>query len=114
MYGLGSVKETCVFIQLADKSLIYLKGVLQDVLVKVKDHIFPTDFYVLDMGGNDISTIPSDLLIGRPFLSTGKTTGGNLTMEFDGEIVKSSISDVMKHPDDFSSFCSVDFVDPFV
>ena len=34
---------------LADRRYTVLEGVLEDILVKVKDFIFPTDFYVLDM-----------------------------------------------------------------
>lgn len=34
---------------LADRSIIYPYGVLEDVLVKVDGLLFPTDFVVLDM-----------------------------------------------------------------
>lgn len=52
----GSLKEIGVMIQLVDRSLVYLKGVLQDVLVTVKSLIFLADFYVLDISSSDIST----------------------------------------------------------
>ena len=44
-----TLKETKVTVQLADRSIIYPEGVLENVLVKVNDLIFPTDFYVIDM-----------------------------------------------------------------
>ncbi|XP_022865519.1 uncharacterized protein LOC111385368 [Olea europaea var. sylvestris] len=46
---LGPLNETSVVIQLANESNVYPKGLVEDILVKVNDLIFPTDFYVLDM-----------------------------------------------------------------
>ncbi|XP_068662874.1 uncharacterized protein [Aristolochia californica] len=73
-----------VVIQLADRSNAYPKGIVEVVLVQVKDLIFPADFYVLDMENGDQTTI----LLGRPFLKASKTKidvySGTLTMEFDG------------------------------
>ncbi|XP_012852944.1 PREDICTED: uncharacterized protein LOC105972531 [Erythranthe guttata] len=47
--GLGDIKLVSVTLQLADRSLIYPKGIVEDVLVKVYKFIFPADFVVLDM-----------------------------------------------------------------
>lgn len=47
--NLGSLKETSVIIQLADRSNAFPKGVLDDVLVQVNQLIFPADFYVFDI-----------------------------------------------------------------
>ena len=44
---LGPLQPTCITVQLADRSVVYPKGVIEDVLVKVKDLVFPADFYVL-------------------------------------------------------------------
>ena len=49
----GELKETGVVIQLADRSVVYPKGVLEDVLVQVDNLVFPADFYILDMEDND-------------------------------------------------------------
>ncbi|XP_071904263.1 uncharacterized protein [Coffea arabica] len=43
------LKETGIIIQLADRTNAYPDGLVEDVLVKVNDLVFPTDFYVLDM-----------------------------------------------------------------
>ncbi|XP_010241468.1 PREDICTED: uncharacterized protein LOC104586061 [Nelumbo nucifera] len=81
---LGPLNKTGVVIQLVDRSNAYPKGVVEDVLVKVNDLIFPTDFDVLDMDNGDQTT---PILLGRPFLKTFKTKidvhSGTLTMEFD-------------------------------
>ncbi|XP_057811664.1 uncharacterized protein LOC131025901 [Salvia miltiorrhiza] len=47
---IGPLKPTRVVIQLADRSNVYPEGILEDVLVKVEELIFPADFYILDMG----------------------------------------------------------------
>ncbi|XP_050280900.1 uncharacterized protein LOC126721869 [Quercus robur] len=87
---LGPLNKTGVVIQLVDRSIAYPKGVVEDVLVQVNDLVFPTDFYVLDMENGDQTT---PILLRRPFLKTSKTKidvhSGTLTMEFEGEIVKS-------------------------
>nr|XP_027086604.1 uncharacterized protein LOC113708340 [Coffea arabica] len=69
---LGPLKETGIIIQLADRTNAYLDGLVEDVLVKVNDLVFPADFYVLDMD-DDHSPDPSPLLLGRPFMSTAQT-----------------------------------------
>lgn len=35
-------------IQLADRSIVYLVGVLEDILVQVNTLPFPIDFYIID------------------------------------------------------------------
>ncbi|XP_027173018.1 uncharacterized protein LOC113772584 [Coffea eugenioides] len=54
---LGPLKETGIIIQLADRTNAYPDGLVEDVLVKVNDLVFPADFYVLDMD-DDHSPIP--------------------------------------------------------
>ncbi|KAL0322161.1 UNVERIFIED_CONTAM: hypothetical protein Scaly_2512500 [Sesamum calycinum] len=89
--NIGPLKETGVVIQLADRSIVYPKGVLEDILVQVNELIFPADFYVLDMTENT-SPNSTSILLGRPFLKTSKTKidvdAGILSMEFDNEVVK--------------------------
>ncbi|XP_012461433.1 uncharacterized protein LOC105781436 [Gossypium raimondii] len=114
---LGALKDTGLIIQLADRSNAYPDGVLEDVLVQVNELVFPADFYVLDMGPND-NSIDVPLLLGRPFLKTVRTKidvhKGNLTMEFDGEIIKFNIFDAMRYPTDVNSVFTVDVIDNFV
>lgn len=55
------------------------------------------------------------LLLGRPFLKTSKTKidvhEGNLTMEFDGEVIKFNIFDAMRYPSDINNLCAIDTID---
>ncbi|XP_016681347.1 uncharacterized protein [Gossypium hirsutum] len=114
---LGALQDTGLIIQLADRSNAYPDGVLEDVLVQVNELVFPTDFYVLDMGPND-NSIDVPLLLGRPFLKTARTKidvhKGKLTMEFDGGIVKFNIFDAMRYPTDINSVFTLDVIDNFV
>ncbi|KAG8501006.1 hypothetical protein CXB51_003044 [Gossypium anomalum] len=47
--GLGKPKKTRMSIQLADKTIRFPRGIIEDVLVKIDKFIFPVDFVVLDM-----------------------------------------------------------------
>lgn len=53
---------------MADKSLSYHLGMVEDVLVKVDKFIFPADFLVLDMDEDE--EIP--IILCRPFLAREK------------------------------------------
>ncbi|KAA3479686.1 Integrase, catalytic core [Gossypium australe] len=67
--GPGRPKQTRMSIQLADGTIRYPRGVIEDVLVKIDKFIFPNDFAVLDMDKG--SEVP--LILGRPFLATART-----------------------------------------
>jgi len=70
---------------LADCSFSYPYGVLEDVLVKVNDLLFPADFVILDMEEDD----ETPLLLGRPFLATWRALidveMGELMLRFQDE-----------------------------
>ena len=66
---MGQPKQTAFSLHLADRSINYPLGVIEDVLVKVDKFYFPADFFVLDMEEN--SNVP--LILGIPFLATGRT-----------------------------------------
>ncbi|XP_021733039.1 uncharacterized protein LOC110699835 [Chenopodium quinoa] len=110
--NVGPLSKTNVVIQLADRSNAFPMGVSEDVLVQVNELVFPADFYVLDIGDRSDS-VP--LLLGRHFLKASKTKidvhEGNLTMEFDGEMIKFNIFDATKYPNDISNVSSIDSFD---
>ncbi|KAI3748832.1 hypothetical protein L6452_12212 [Arctium lappa] len=66
--GLGEVKPTNMTLQLADRSVKYPYGIVEDVLIKVGKFYFPVDFVVLDMEED----VDVPLILGRPFLATSK------------------------------------------
>jgi hypothetical protein len=53
---------------LAYQSTIYVEDLIQDVLVKVKDLVFPTDFMILDIQKDEEHPI----ILRRPFLITSR------------------------------------------
>ncbi|XP_024022403.1 uncharacterized protein LOC112091896 [Morus notabilis] len=83
--GLGEVTPTTISWQMADRSITYPWGIIEDVLVKVDKFIFPVDFVVLDM--EEDQEIP--IILGRPFLATGRALidvhSGNLTLRVNEE-----------------------------
>ncbi|KAK5772983.1 hypothetical protein PVK06_049285 [Gossypium arboreum] len=66
----------------------------------------------------DNTTGSSNLLLGRPFLSTASTKidirSRTLTMKFDGEIVKFNVYDAISHPSKILSVNRVDIIDSLV
>ncbi|KAI3458765.1 hypothetical protein Pfo_015428 [Paulownia fortunei] len=94
--GIGEVKPSTITLQLADRSLTYLRGVVEDVLVKVDKFIFPADFVVLVM--EEDQEIP--LILGRPFLATGRALidvqRGELTLRINKDEVMFNIYCALK------------------
>ncbi|KAI5328084.1 hypothetical protein L3X38_027480 [Prunus dulcis] len=68
--NLGELQATSVSIQLADRTIRYPKGILEDVLVKVEALILPADFLVLEMEEAPIHDNQLPLILGRPFMAT--------------------------------------------
>ena len=48
--GIVKIKPTTVSLQMADRSIAYREGIIEDVLVKVDKLIFPADFLVIGYG----------------------------------------------------------------
>ncbi|XP_074311405.1 uncharacterized protein LOC141647197 [Silene latifolia] len=113
--GFPPLNKTDVVIQLADRSSIYPRGMVEDVLVEVDHLTFPADFYVLHMEADSRAT---PILLGRPFMKTSKTkidvSNGNLTMEFDGKKLTYNIYDAMKQPSDSHLCYFLDIFEPIV
>ncbi|KAF7802402.1 uncharacterized protein G2W53_041513 [Senna tora] len=81
-----------------DRSIVYPRGVIEDVLVKVDKFIFPADFIVLDY--EEDREVP--IILGRPFLATGRTIidvqKGELKMRVQQEEVTFNVFKAMKLP----------------
>ncbi|CAL9012149.1 unnamed protein product [Prunus brigantina] len=90
--GLGELKATTISLQLADRSVKYPRGIVEDILVQVDKLILPADFVVLDMEEAPIHDRELPILLGRPFMATAKTIidvqNGLLTMTVLGETVQ--------------------------
>ncbi|CAL2228629.1 unnamed protein product [Prunus armeniaca] len=118
LLDLGELKKTSVSIQLADRSIKYPKGVLEDVLVKVNELIFPADFLVLEMEEVPIPGKDLPLILGRPFMRTVMTKidvyEGTFTMAFDEETVEFKVFDALKYPNNDHACFSIDVLEQMV
>nr|XP_016455890.1 PREDICTED: uncharacterized protein LOC107779903 [Nicotiana tabacum] len=66
--GIGQLRATSMRLQMADRIMKRLFGIIDDVIVRVDKFILPTDFMILDCEVN--YEVP--IILGRPFLATGK------------------------------------------
>ncbi|GJS89024.1 putative nucleotidyltransferase, ribonuclease H [Tanacetum coccineum] len=66
--GLGEPKATRMSLELADRSIQYPRGIIENVLIKVDKFVLPIDFVILDMPED--SRVP--IILGRPFLATAR------------------------------------------
>ncbi|GKD29945.1 hypothetical protein Tco_1240723, partial [Tanacetum coccineum] len=64
--GLGELAHTKLTVELADKTVKYPKGIVENILVGIGKFTFLVDFIILDMPED----IKVPLILGRPFLST--------------------------------------------
>ncbi|XP_047942870.1 uncharacterized protein LOC125189658 [Salvia hispanica] len=97
---IGTLRPTTITLQMADRSVSYPRGIVEDILVTINDFIFPMYFVVLDM--EEDRNVP--LILGRPFLATGKAMidvqKGELTLRLNDESVTFSIYNAMQRHDD--------------
>ncbi|CAL8988224.1 unnamed protein product [Prunus brigantina] len=116
--GLGELKATTISLQLADRSVKYPRGIVEDILVQVDKLILPADFVVLDMEEAPIHDRELPILLGRPFMATAKTIidvqNGLLTMTVLGETVQFKVFESLSHPSSSFDCCSIDVLDSIV
>ena len=105
------ILPTRMTLQLADRSITRPYGVVEDVLVKVRQFTFPVDFVIMDI--EEDAEIP--LILGRPFMLTtnyvvdmGK---GNLEMSVDDQKVTFNLFDAVKHSIDQNVCSKVEEID---
>ncbi|XP_075497140.1 uncharacterized protein LOC142534108 [Primulina tabacum] len=111
---IGEVKPSTITLQLADISLTYPRGIVEDVLLKIDKFIFPADFVILDMEEDQ----ETPLIFGRPFLATGKALidvhKGELTLRVGGDVVVFNIYNTIRGPNEVSTCNSIDIIDSCV
>ncbi|KAL8470352.1 hypothetical protein ACS0TY_032997 [Phlomoides rotata] len=100
------IKPTGMTLQLADRSVTYPTGIVEDVLVKIDKFVFPVDF-VIDV------KVP--LILGRPFLATTRVivdvSSGKLTLKLGEEELTFDTRKAMKHPKEEEECHVIDLVD---
>ncbi|XP_070667562.1 uncharacterized protein [Malus domestica] len=112
--GEGELKPTFVSLQLADRSVTYPLGILEDVIIKVDKFYLPADFIVLDM--EEDKEVP--LILGRPFMATARTLidveAGTLTLRVQGESIVFKLFEAIKRPLELEECFCVDVLDGIV
>ena len=93
---MGELKPTTITLQLADHSIRYPIGILEDVPMKVNKFFIPADFVVLEMEKDSQISIN----LGRTFLTTVGTIidvkNGKLSINVGDETVEFDLSNPSK------------------
>ncbi|CAH9141668.1 unnamed protein product [Cuscuta epithymum] len=93
---LGDPKPTTMALQLADRSVKYPIGILEDVPVKIDKYYIPGDFVVLDM--EEDARVP--VILGRPFLATAgaiiNVKKGTLILEIGDDKIEFNVRELSK------------------
>ncbi|XP_042067277.1 uncharacterized protein LOC121810581 [Salvia splendens] len=115
--GAAKLIDTDIMIQLADRSCIHPEGILEDIIVKVNNFLYPADFFVIKMT-EPAARESSGVLLGRSFLSTASTIidvrNGTIRLDFNGEQSTFNIDEAMKRSADNENIYSVDVTEPLV
>ncbi|XP_042030022.1 uncharacterized protein LOC121776928 [Salvia splendens] len=97
--GEAKLVDTDIMIQLADTSCIHPEGILEDVIVKVNDFLYPTDFFVIKTT-EPATRESSGVLLGMSFLSTASTIidvrNGTISLDFNREQFTFNIDEAIK------------------
>jgi len=99
---LGELKTTRMVIQLADISTRVSMGIVEDVLIRVGEFIYPVDFVVIET--EKLSNLASQVLVilGHPFLATANALtnymNGMMRLSFGNVTVKLNIFNMQRQP----------------
>ncbi|GKE86262.1 DNA-directed DNA polymerase [Tanacetum coccineum] len=95
---IGEPKPTRISLELADRSIQYLRGIVEDVLIKIDKFVLPIDFVILDM--REDFRIP--IILGRPFLATARAMidvfNKKITLRVGSKEVIFDVDQSMKKP----------------
>ncbi|CAL2271308.1 unnamed protein product [Prunus armeniaca] len=100
-----------MILQLADRSITYPRGVIEDLIIKVDNLYLPADFVVLDMDEN----LQTPIILGRPFMATARTLidveAGTLTLRVQDQSVVFNLFEAAKRLAEQQECMRIDVVD---
>jgi Aspartyl protease len=109
--GIVDLKPTRISLQLADKSVRFPLGIIEDISVQIGIFFVPGDFVVMEM--EEDNQVP--IILGRPFLAT---VGANLDMKNDilslaigDEKIEFNVTKSMKYPSNDDVCCRIEVMD---
>ncbi|XP_021640314.2 uncharacterized protein LOC110635332 [Hevea brasiliensis] len=112
--NVGELIPTTISLQLADRSVKYPVGILENIPIKVGKCFIPVDFVVLKME-EDVQIL---IILGRPFLATTEAIidlkNGRLTLKVGYEKVKFNFFRAMTHKTVSDECLRVDVIDKLV
>ncbi|XP_015965593.1 uncharacterized protein LOC107489353 [Arachis duranensis] len=92
------VKPTRMSLQMADRSLKIPNGIVENLLVNIREFIFPSDFVILDMEEEGHNSI----ILGRPFLAITRAIinveKGEMTLRVHDEKMIINAFKAMQYP----------------
>ncbi|KAJ9162814.1 hypothetical protein P3X46_022558 [Hevea brasiliensis] len=110
----GDLKPTTISLQLADRSIKYPVGILENVPLKVGKFFIPVDFIVLEME-EDVRT---PIILGRPFLATAGANidvkNGKLKLIVGEEEIEFNLFQHSKEPAVMNSCYRVDVIEHYL
>ncbi|XP_057746226.1 uncharacterized protein LOC130965483 [Arachis stenosperma] len=97
--NLSPLKRSGARFVLADKSIVSVVGIAENVLVDIQGLLFLVDFYILETPPID-SDKPSSILLGRPFLKTSRfkldAHSRVYSLEADGKVARFTLEESRK------------------
>ncbi|XP_050897175.1 uncharacterized protein LOC127103992 [Lathyrus oleraceus] len=112
--GIGTVQDTRMTLQFADRSVRRPFGIVEDILVKFDKFFFPVDFVILEIPEDE--EIP--LVLGRPFLEIGRymidIEEGTMTLKVYDEELKIYVRNTMQYKDDIGTSHTVEIIDQVI
>ncbi|XP_057747033.1 uncharacterized protein LOC130966262 [Arachis stenosperma] len=112
--AIEELKPTRMSLVMADRSIKTPNGIVENLLVKVGEFIFPADFVILDTeeeGNNSI-------ILGRPFLATAgaiiDVEKGDMIFRVHNEQMVINIFKSMQYPPEQEDYLRVDMIESLV
>ena len=115
--GLGEMKPNQIRLSLANRSVKYSRGIVEDVLIKIDKFIFPVDFIILDT-----ESIPNPsnhvlVILGRLFIATVNAVihyqNGIMKISFGNMTVKMNMMLANNHQTCLD-ICEVDMIESLI
>ncbi|XP_057247562.1 uncharacterized protein LOC130589929 [Beta vulgaris subsp. vulgaris] len=96
--NMGELKPTRISLQLADRTVKFPLGILEDVPLRVGKFLIPCDFVVMEM--EEDANVP--IILGRPFLATAEAIidmkKGKITFEIGDEKMEYTLTNSKASP----------------
>ncbi|XP_050379824.1 uncharacterized protein LOC126797201 [Argentina anserina] len=112
---IGDIRLIDITLQMADMSLTYLRGIVEDVLVKVEKLILPADFIILDTDDAPLHENELPIIFGRAFMATADTKidvkEGLMTMTVHETTIAFRIFEAMSKPSHAYDYFWIDVLD---